>query len=161
MELAGLSVATAVHDFYLQQQSAGRRRILILAGPGNNGGDGLVAARHLKHFGYDCYVVYPKKSAGQLFTNLVHQCENLNISVNSDLASATATAAKVATRSDTTAAATTPSSICPDFGQFDMVTSLTLLIHPIYPHILFRFTRLWMHSLAFPLRVLRGNPLRA
>lgn len=28
----------------------------MLAGPGNNGGDGLVAGRHLTHFGYDVKV---------------------------------------------------------------------------------------------------------
>ena len=133
MELAGLSVATAVHDFYQKQsvKSTGRRRILILAGPGNNGGDGLVAARHLKHFGFDCYVVYPKKSAGQLFTNLVKQCEDLNISVSNDLTGATA----AATSSDTNVAITT-SSICRDFGQFDMVTPLcctdVILVYHIY-----------------------------
>lgn len=32
------------------------RRVLVLAGPGNNGGDGLVAGRHLTHFGYDVQV---------------------------------------------------------------------------------------------------------
>lgn len=46
MELAGLSVACAVAD----QTTPGK--VLVLAGPGNNGGDGLVAARHLHHFGY-------------------------------------------------------------------------------------------------------------
>ena len=26
----------------------------------DNGGDGLIASRHLKHFGYEVNVVYPK-----------------------------------------------------------------------------------------------------
>ena len=43
MELAGLSVACAVQKEY----------VLIICGPGNNGGDGLVAARHLAHFGFE------------------------------------------------------------------------------------------------------------
>lgn len=49
MELAGLSVAQAVAAEYPVDSMP---RILIVAGPGNNGGDGLVAARHLNHFGY-------------------------------------------------------------------------------------------------------------
>jgi len=44
MENAGLAVAREVKGWL---GSAARRRILILVGPGNNGGDGLVAARHL------------------------------------------------------------------------------------------------------------------
>ena len=44
MELAGLSVACAVKDAYPDASS-----VLVVAGPGNNGGDGLVAARHLRH----------------------------------------------------------------------------------------------------------------
>jgi hypothetical protein len=44
MELAGLAVAVAAtRAFPLPTH----RRILIVCGPGNNGGDGLVAARHL------------------------------------------------------------------------------------------------------------------
>ena len=49
MELAGLSVASAVRAEYPPASCA---RVLVIAGPGNNGGDGLVAARHLHHFGY-------------------------------------------------------------------------------------------------------------
>ena len=49
MELAGLSVATSIAKSYTEQ-SYKNRLILVVCGPGNNGGDGLVAARHLKLF---------------------------------------------------------------------------------------------------------------
>lgn len=55
MELAGLSVAEAVRKFYC----SGPRRILICCGPGNNGGDGLVAGRHLLLFGNHVDVLIP------------------------------------------------------------------------------------------------------
>ena len=48
-------------------------------GPGNNGGDGLVASRHLKHFGYQPTICYPKPGKLQLFTNLIKQCNDLEI----------------------------------------------------------------------------------
>ena len=44
MELAGLSVASAITKEYVL---ADRPNILIVAGPGNNGGDSLVAARYI------------------------------------------------------------------------------------------------------------------
>ena len=47
MENAGKAVAQAV----LERQSAGSR-VVVLAGPGNNGGDGFVAARVLAERGY-------------------------------------------------------------------------------------------------------------
>jgi NAD(P)H-hydrate epimerase len=50
MELAGLSVAEAVWHSLPPHT---HKRALVVCGPGNNGGDGLVAARHLYHFGYD------------------------------------------------------------------------------------------------------------
>ncbi len=59
MELAGLSVASAVERYYGAQQKK-KVRALVICGPGNNGGDGLVAARHLAHFGFSVSVVYPK-----------------------------------------------------------------------------------------------------
>ncbi len=47
MELAGASVARAIQS----RLDVRGKRILLLIGPGNNGGDGLVAARHLKEAG--------------------------------------------------------------------------------------------------------------
>jgi NAD(P)H-hydrate epimerase len=91
MELAGLSVANAVHDFYTskygEENPSTNRRLLVFCGPGNNGGDGLVAARHLKHFGYHPSIVYPKQGKLPLFTNLVKQCIDLEIEILSQLPS--------------------------------------------------------------------------
>ncbi len=47
MELAGQAVARAI----LKRWPVKSRRVLILVGPGNNGGDGLVAARYLADAG--------------------------------------------------------------------------------------------------------------
>ena len=48
MENAGLAVA---QEIWMQLGSLEDRRIAVLVGPGNNGGDGLVAARHLHEWG--------------------------------------------------------------------------------------------------------------
>mmetsp|Transcript_9286 Transcript_9286/g.11994 ORF Transcript_9286/g.11994 Transcript_9286/m.11994 type:complete len:410 (-) Transcript_9286:371-1600(-) len=90
MELAGLSVAEAVYEV-VQPSSVDdgkdvrKKRILLVCGPGNNGGDGLVAARHLFHFGYDCVVVYPKRPNKKHFIDLVKQCEDLGIKILDDM----------------------------------------------------------------------------
>ncbi|CAM9454184.1 unnamed protein product [Hapterophycus canaliculatus] len=83
MELAGLSVACAVAKVYPPSS-----RVLIVCGPGNNGGDGLVAARHLWQFGYRPTCLYPKPTPRQLFTNLVEQCKQLDIPFLPDWAAA-------------------------------------------------------------------------
>src|SRR6185437_13101298 len=49
MENAGRAVADVVASRF---RSEAFRHVLVLAGPGNNGGDGLVVARHLHDFGY-------------------------------------------------------------------------------------------------------------
>ncbi|KAF7546867.1 hypothetical protein G7Z17_g8126 [Cylindrodendrum hubeiense] len=76
MELAGLSVSQAVYRF--QPPSQGRR-VLVACGPGNNGGDGLVAARHLHHYGYSPAVFYPKRSKNDLYQRLAKQLEDLEV----------------------------------------------------------------------------------
>jgi ADP-dependent NAD(P)H-hydrate dehydratase / NAD(P)H-hydrate epimerase len=62
MENAGLAVAEAV-----RRRLAGPRgmRVVVIVGPGNNGGDGLVAARHLYDFGEDVlvYLIAPREGA--------------------------------------------------------------------------------------------------
>ncbi|KAG6164822.1 hypothetical protein E4U34_001319 [Claviceps purpurea] len=85
MELAGLSVSQAVSR--VQPLNKGRR-ILVACGPGNNGGDGLVAARHLFHYGYQPTVFYPKKSKNDLYQRLTKQLEELKVPFVDDFESA-------------------------------------------------------------------------
>ncbi|CAG9462228.1 unnamed protein product [Pedinophyceae sp. YPF-701] len=76
MELAGLSVSCSVAEVFPVD---GHRRVLVICGPGNNGGDGLVAARHLTHFGYSVSVCYPKPTDKPLYNGLVTQCQSLGL----------------------------------------------------------------------------------
>ena len=76
MELAGLAVSEAVYRVH--PPSSGKR-VLVVCGPGNNGGDGLVAARHLHHFGYRPMVHYPKQSKNELYQRLVTQLRQLDV----------------------------------------------------------------------------------
>ncbi|WP_438431683.1 NAD(P)H-hydrate dehydratase [Gorillibacterium sp. sgz500922] len=70
MENAGKALAEEVKTFADGLEAPGRklnRRWLILAGKGNNGGDGLVAARHLRSLGLDAEVLFacpPEELAG-------------------------------------------------------------------------------------------------
>lgn len=78
MELAGLSVATAVAQAYPPTSYSSA---LIVCGPGNNGGDGLVAARHMALFGYKVAVHYPKRTPKPLYENLLEQCCKFGIHI--------------------------------------------------------------------------------
>ncbi|KAG5438344.1 hypothetical protein PCANB_002832 [Pneumocystis canis] len=82
MELAGLSVSQVIYDIHSIEKGS---RVLILAGPGNNGGDGLVAARHLWHYGYTPFVYYPKKGKSELLKRLCVQLEELSIPFVDDI----------------------------------------------------------------------------
>lgn len=73
MELAGLAVSHAAVAAIPRES----RSLLVVCGPGNNGGDGLVAARHLVSLGQrHIRVLYPKKSAEKpLFRRLLLQLQ--------------------------------------------------------------------------------------
>jgi len=64
MELAGLACAQTLAKVYSKDKYS---RVLVCCGPGNQGGDGLVAARHLGMFGYKPTIYMPKVSF-QIFT---------------------------------------------------------------------------------------------
>lgn len=54
MELAGLTVAQAISKYYRE-----KHRVFIACGPGNNGGDGIVAARHLSNWSHEVTIYKP------------------------------------------------------------------------------------------------------
>lgn len=64
-ENAGLAVA---QEAWLTLGTVEDRRVLVLVGPGNNGGDGLVAARHLASWGASvaCYLSRPREADANL-----------------------------------------------------------------------------------------------
>ncbi|XP_044011654.1 NAD(P)H-hydrate epimerase [Aphidius gifuensis] len=82
MELAGQSCAIAFTKVYSLSSS---KKILVCCGPGNNGGDGLVCARHLSLYGYKPEIYYPKKTTNNLFINLLHQCQENDIPILDDI----------------------------------------------------------------------------
>ena len=75
MELAGLACAQAVALTY----STSPLPVLVCCGPGNNGGDGLVMARHLQHLGFKAHIFYPKRTDNELYSRLVVQAEQSGV----------------------------------------------------------------------------------
>ncbi|KAK1926474.1 YjeF N-terminal domain-containing protein [Papiliotrema laurentii] len=78
MELAGLSCAQAVARTF---PPSSHKRVLVACGPGNQGGDGLVAARHLYMFNYKPTIYLPKPGSKEIYRRLLKQVENLRIPV--------------------------------------------------------------------------------
>ncbi|KAI0087710.1 YjeF N-terminal domain-like protein [Irpex rosettiformis] len=78
MELAGLACAQTLATVYKRETHP---RVLVCCGPGNQGGDGLVAARHLGMFGYNPTIWMPKPGSKEIFQRLKAQCENMRIPI--------------------------------------------------------------------------------
>jgi NAD(P)H-hydrate epimerase len=70
MENAGRTAAEFIYD---ELPDPARSNVVILCGPGNNGGDGFVIARHLQNAGVGVTVALampPERSTGDAATNL-------------------------------------------------------------------------------------------
>lgn len=61
-------------------------KIIVLVGPGNNGGDGIVSARHLKMMGFDVEIALLKETNNVFFKKLLNICTHNNINIRKDIA---------------------------------------------------------------------------
>ena len=86
MEIAGLTVSTIIINEIISKLENKKIKILCISGPGNNGGDGLVASRYLKENGYDIDILYPKQNTkNELYKRLVSQCQSYDIKILNEL----------------------------------------------------------------------------
>ncbi|KAG1901293.1 YjeF N-terminal domain-containing protein [Suillus fuscotomentosus] len=85
MELAGLACAQTLSTVYSKEKYP---KVLVCCGPGNQGGDGLVAARHLGMFGYKPTIYMPKPGSKDIYRRLQKQCINMDIPIVPPAASA-------------------------------------------------------------------------
>lgn len=79
MELAGLATAVACQETF---PTPAFKKCCILCGHGNNGGDGLVAARHLRSLGYHPSVFIARPSLDPHYLRLQTQLQALDIPIS-------------------------------------------------------------------------------
>ena len=78
MENAGLGLAMMASKVINYNKN---KKIVILVGKGNNGGDGLVAARHLHNFGYNIYVVLSNSSFKKVPLQQLNILKNIKVPI--------------------------------------------------------------------------------
>jgi NAD(P)H-hydrate epimerase len=71
MELAGLNLAILARNNFLKNKPFGKK-VIVVAGPGGNGGGVMVAARHLHNWGADVSLVLSSK-AGKFNKDTIYQ----------------------------------------------------------------------------------------
>ncbi|MBV8280949.1 MAG: NAD(P)H-hydrate epimerase, partial [Candidatus Eremiobacteraeota bacterium] len=83
MESAGRAIADLARDF-LGQLEGDPIRVAIVAGPGNNGGDALVAARYLMQLGFepDLYMAAKLDECNELCRTQLEIMESLGASIS-------------------------------------------------------------------------------
>jgi len=73
MERAGLELAR-----FIEERTPKNHSILFLCGPGNNGGDGIVACRHLINKGYQASILLSKKQLSPAATHNLKILKHMN-----------------------------------------------------------------------------------
>src|ERR1700736_2301239 len=83
MESAGRAVAELARDF-VEELEGDPIRIAVVAGPGNNGGDALVAARSLMQLGFepDVYMAAKLEDCNELCRTQLEIMESLGASIS-------------------------------------------------------------------------------
>ncbi|MEO7665229.1 MAG: NAD(P)H-hydrate epimerase [Candidatus Limnocylindrales bacterium] len=77
MEHAGAAVAAATRAIGMATERLGKGSVLVMCGPGNNGGDGLVAARRLGQAGIDVVVALVSSAARPSTPNAARNWDRL------------------------------------------------------------------------------------
>ena len=82
MECAGSGAAREIDQSFFPELRKGQ--ISVVCGPGNNGGDGLVVARHLHSIGYrdlTVFLVAPEDKTSELFKKQLKRAENIGLKI--------------------------------------------------------------------------------